>query len=302
MLATHAAAQPLKVAVISEGTASWPLYVAESKRMFENEGVTVAITVTGSSAHQLEALINGGFDIGFQQSDHVVRAVEKNGSDLFIVMAQAHAPELTLVAAPQIASIADLKGRVIAVDGARSGYALLLRKLLRDNGFAETDYTFKEFGGVKERSDAMRSGAAAASFLNPPFDRNLLAEGFRSIGSTREYFPTYPGSIVATRRSWARDNQTRLVAFIRAFRAAYAWLKDTRNKQDAIAMLPERLHMDAGVASRAYDDLAARPLPQITPDALRQVLDIVWEAERLPGSPAAPERYLDASYLERAAQ
>jgi ABC-type nitrate/sulfonate/bicarbonate transport system substrate-binding protein len=230
-----------------------------------------------------------------------VRAVEKSGSDLFIVMAQAHAPELTLVAAPHIASIADLKGRVIAVDGARSGYALLLRKLLRDNGFAETDYTFKEFGGVKERTDAMRSGAAAASFLNPPFDRNLLTEGFRSIGSTREYFPTYPGAIVGTRRSWALGNEDRLVAFIRAWRTAYAWLKDTRNKEEAIALLPERLHMDPRMATRAYDELAARPLPEITSAALRQVVDIVWEAEQLPGSPAAPEKYLDLTYLERAA-
>jgi ABC-type nitrate/sulfonate/bicarbonate transport system substrate-binding protein len=300
MLATQAVSQhPLRVAVISEGTSSWPLYVAEAKSMFEREGVSVVVTVTGSSAHQLEALIKGGFDIGFQQSDHVVRAVEQ-GSDLFIVMAQAHAPELTLVGAPQIAAIAHLKGRIIAVDGARSGYALLLRKLLKEQGLAESDYAFKEFGGVKERSDAMKSGAASASFLNPPFDRNLLAEGFRSLGTTREYFPDYPGSIVAARRSWARANEERLIAFIRGFRAAYAWLQDTRNKEEAVAVLPARLNMDARMASRAYDELAARPVPQITPEALRQVVDIVWEAERLPGPRAAPDKYLGLTYLQRA--
>ena len=49
---------------------------------------------------------------------------------LALILALAHAPDLTLVAAPGITGFADLKGKIIAVDGARSGYALLLRKLL----------------------------------------------------------------------------------------------------------------------------------------------------------------------------
>ena len=120
----------VRFAVISEGVYSWPMYVADAHRLFEREGIDVKVTVTGSSTQQLEKLVSGDYDIGLQQSDHVVRAVER-GSDLFVFMGQALAPELTLVAAPQIKSFADLKGTVIAVDGARTGYALLLRKLLR---------------------------------------------------------------------------------------------------------------------------------------------------------------------------
>ena len=111
----------IRLAIISEGVNTWPLYVARSKRLFEAAGVEVAITLTGSSVQQLEKLRQGGpggFDIGFQQSDHVVRAVE-TGSDLCIFMAQAHAPELTLVAAADIQTIADLKGKTIIVDGDR---------------------------------------------------------------------------------------------------------------------------------------------------------------------------------------
>ena len=59
---------------------------------------------------------------------------------------------------------------MIAVDGARTGYALLLRRLLQQRGLAESDVVFKEIGGSQERFDAMKNGAAAASMLNPPFD------------------------------------------------------------------------------------------------------------------------------------
>ena len=294
-----ARARPLKLAVISEGTTSWPLYVAQAKKLFERAGITVEVTLTASSVKQLEQLTQGGYDIGFQQSDHVVRAVE-NGSDLFIFMAISPQPELSLVAAPRIGSFDNLKGGVIAVDGARSGYALVLRKLLADKGLRDGDYAFREFGGSKERYEALRGGDAFASFLNPPFDRNLFAAGFRSLGTLGDYFPTYPGSIAAARRSWARDNEPRLAAFIRGMNAAFAWLEDRNNKQEAIEILRARLEIEAEAAARAFDQFSAKPRPTIVPEALRQVIAMVWEAEALKGPPGAPDKYLDLSYLHQA--
>ena len=291
--------RPIRFALISEGVNSWPLYVAQQKELFARAGVDVQVTLTGSSVSQLRMLAAGDYDIGFQQSDHIVRGVE-NGADLFIFMAQAHAPELTLVAAPGIAAIAGLKGKAIAVDGARTGYALLLRKLLADHGLHDGDYRFVEVGGSTERFESLRAGATFASLLNPPFDRNLLAAGFGSLGTTGEYFPTYPGSIAAARHSWARENRQALVAYIRAFHAAYAWLKDTRNKQEAIALLPARLNIDMRVATAAYDELVQRPLPGITDEGLRRVIDVVWDAEGWTGPKGECGRYLDLSYLAQA--
>jgi len=292
-------ARTVRLAVISEGLLSWPLYVAQAKNLFEGAGIAVEVTLTASSAKQLEQLVKGGYDIGFQQSDHVVRAVE-SGSDLFIFMATSPQPELSLVAAPCISSFDNLKGKVIAVDGARSGYALVLRKLLADKGLRDGDYTFTEFGGSKERYEALRGGVAFASFLNPPFDRKLFAAGFRSLGTLGDYFPTYPGSIAAARRSWARDNEPRLVAFIRGMNAAFSWLEDRNNKQEAIGILQARLKTDAVAAARAFDDFSARPRPTVVPEALRQVIDIVCDAEGLKGPRGAPGKYIDSSYLHKA--
>ncbi len=289
--------QPVKLAVISEGWPTWALYVAREKRLFEKEGVNVEVTLTGSSVMQLEKLIRGEFDIGFQQSDHVVRGVE-GGADLFIFMAQGHAPDLSLVAAPGIGTFADLKGKVIAVDGARTGYALLLRKLLNGNGLKDGDFTFREIGGSQERFEALKGGAASASLLNAPFDRNLFAAGFGSLGTINGFFPAYPGSIAATRRSWAQRNEKQLVAFIRAFNAGYAWLQDPGNKAEAIRMLPARLGIDPETAAKAFDRFAQRPQPQITLEGLQQVIDVVWDAEGFQSPAGTPDKYLDLSYQQ----
>jgi ABC-type nitrate/sulfonate/bicarbonate transport system substrate-binding protein len=290
---------PVKVAIISEGTNTWPIYVAQEKGFYREAGLHVEVTLTRSSVMQLEELQKGGFDIGFQQSDHVVRAVE-HGSDLFIFMPMAHAPGLTLVGARDVADIAGLKGRVIAVDGARTGYALLLRKLLAAAGLGESDYTFREFGGSQERFDALEGGQAAASWLNPPFDRRLLAAGFRSLTTTLDAFPSYPGPIAATRRSWAKANESQLIAFIRAMDGAYAWLQDPANAGEAIRLLPARLGLDEKAAAGALERIRQRPRPEITPAGLQQVIDVYWDDERLPPPRGEPGKYMDLSYLERA--
>lgn len=304
---THALAAPapqaalpkVRLAIISEGLNTWPLYVALDQGSFPKAGVTVDVTLTRSSAKQLEALKAGDFDIGFQQCDHVVRAVEQ-GSDLFMFMALAHAPDLSLVVAPDVRAFHDLSGKVIAVDGAHSGYALLLRRLFAEKGLKAGDYTFSEIGGSRERRDAVRDGRAAASLLNPPFDRNLLAAGFRSLGTMAQYFPKYTGSIAAARRSWARANETALVAFIRGMNAAYEWLRDPAHKSNAIEIVRARLDLSRDTASEAFDEIAKRPRPEIRTEGLRQVIDVVWEAEGYVSPKGDPARYMDLSYYDRA--
>lgn len=299
--APQSQSQTVRLAIISEGVNTWPLYVAQEKKLFLKEGIAVEVTLTRSSVKQLDALKSGGFDIGFQQCDHVVRAVEE-GSDLFMFMALAHAPELSLVVASGIRSFANLKGKEIAVDGARSGYALLLRRLLAEKGFKNGDYVFREIGGSRERYEALKSGACAASLLNAPFDRNLFAAGFGSLGTTTDYFPTYTGSIAAARRGWARQNEAVLVAFIRGMNAAFAWLNDPSHESEAIAILLARLDVDAAVASKAFDQIVQRPRPEIREEGLRQVIDVVWDAEGLALPKGGPEKYMDLTYFQRVAR
>ena len=291
--------RPVRLGLISEGTNSWPLYVAQAQGLFALEDIDVEVTLTGSSVKQQRELIKGGFDIGFQQADHVVRAVEA-GSDLFIFMPHGHAPDLSLVAAPGTRDIAELRGRTIAVDGARTGYALLLRRLLVEKGLRDSEIVFEEFGGSRERYDAMKGGAAAATLLNSPFDANLMRDGYALLQRMSERFPNYPGSVMAARRSWARNHEAELLGFVRAYGAAYAWLQDPANAGTAVEILPERLQIPDAAAHAALREFAQRPRPELTHEGLREVIDLVWASESYPLPKGDPGRYMDLSYLKRA--
>ena len=90
------------------------------------------------------------------------------------------------------------------------------------------------------------------------------------------------------------------IAFIRGFDAAYAWLQDKSHQDEAITILPERLKVNPEAATRVFDQFATRPRPQITPEGVEQVIDIVWEAEGLTGPKGAPDKYMDLEYLREA--
>ncbi len=291
----------IRLALISEGVNTWPVYVAQSLGLWKNAGAEVDLTVTGSSIQQLDTLKNGGFDIGFQQVDHIVRGVEQ-GADLFIFMAQSHAPELSLMVSKDITGISDLKGKNIVVDDARTGYSLLLRRLFEQHGLKESDTHFKNVGGSQERFDAMMNGAGSACFINPPFDRNLMAAGFKSLGASSDFFPSYPGPIAAARRAWAREHKAELIAFIRGCNQAYAWLQDAANHSAAVQLLPARLNMAADLAAQALVRVFSRPRPQVAEDGVRQVMDFVWASEKFTAAKSSAAKYLDLSYLREAGE
>jgi ABC-type nitrate/sulfonate/bicarbonate transport system substrate-binding protein len=292
-------AQPVALGLISEGTNTWPLYVAQGLGLFKAAGIEVTTSVVGSSVLQQERLIAGEYDIGLQQPDHVVRAVGR-GSDLFIFMAHGHAPELTLVALPGLAAVADLRGRRIAVDGARTGYALLLRRLLERSGIAPEEVEFREVGGSRERFEALQSAAVAASLLNPPFDAKLLASGYSALAQMSECFPDYPGSVGAARRAWARAHPDALIGFIRAFDAAYAWLAVPAHREEALSMLPAHLSIAAEAAAAALTQFHVRPRPEIAVAGLEQVVETVWAAEGRADRHPPAERYVDLTFRSRA--
>jgi NitT/TauT family transport system substrate-binding protein len=291
----------LRVAVISDGFPLWPLHIAQSVGLFEAEGLKVAVTVTGSSAKQMEALSKGDFDIGIQLPDHVVRAVNR-GSDLFAFMAPAHAADISLIAARGVHSLSDLKGKTIAVDGARSGYALLLRRMLRAHGLADADCPLTEFGGTKERVEALTAKRADAAFVNPPFDRALLAKGFVRLASTLEAFPGYPGPVAATRRSWADSHDALLVRFVRAYRNALNWLSSASNRQAAVDIACATLPVDQGAAAAAWEELTTRPEPVLSTDGFRQVIDVVWEGDGLTSPKPGAEKFIDLRYVNHASR
>ena len=270
--------QPLHLAYISGGFPVWALFVAQSQGLFEAHGVQCNITHTGSSTVQMQGLREGRFDVGCQLPDHVVRS-GLNGTPLCVLAAQSHAPDVALVASAMIRSLTELKGHRIAVDGARSGYALLLVQLLSSMGLASNDYQLVEVGDSQQRVQAMRSGEFMASFINPPLDKALVNDGFVRLTTTRQAFPNYPGPVVAARREWADAHPELAKGFQSAWTAAWQWLMNPLNESQAIEIALKHLGAEAPAAQSALQNLHRQGVPHISEEGMAQVIDLVWRSE-----------------------
>lgn len=226
----------------------------------------------------MEGLRRGSFDIGLQLPDHVIRA-SLTGLPMQILAAQTHAPDVALVGRPDVLELSGLRARPIAVDGAKTGYALLLRKLLFDNGFADDEIVLVEVGDSARRVQALESGELAAAFVNPPLDRGLIAKGFARLTSTREVFPAYPGPVVAARSDWITSHRDAVRAFQGIWEAAWGWLLDPMNAESAIRVAVTKLQADAPAAQRALGALRAAGKPAIGLSGLQFVLDLVAQGQ-----------------------
>jgi len=66
----------------------------------------------------------------------------------------------------------------------------------------------------------------------------------------------YQGNVAATRRSWAANNADKIVAYIRGFREAVAWLYQPENRTEAIDILCRHLpQMPYDIAGASYPEL-----------------------------------------------
>jgi ABC-type nitrate/sulfonate/bicarbonate transport system substrate-binding protein len=104
-------------------------------------------------------------------------------------------------------------------------------------------------------------------------------------------------------RSFAREHPAVLERYIAAYVEALRWVRDPANRAESVALLTEKLKISAKEAERTYE-LLMDPVFGFTPDAafdlagFRNVLAMRAEIEG--GQPAAPERYIDLGYYERA--
>ena len=108
--------KPLSV-IVFPGGFNWPIWVAQEKGLFHQNGVAVTITPTPNSVFQLTGLIDGRFDIAHTAIDNVIAYMEGQGEaptqtkpDLTVFMGGDNG-FLRLVTVPEVKSFADLKGR-----------------------------------------------------------------------------------------------------------------------------------------------------------------------------------------------
>jgi ABC-type nitrate/sulfonate/bicarbonate transport system substrate-binding protein len=298
--------------IVFPGGFNWPIWVAEEKGLFARSNIAVKMTPTPGSAFQLTGLIDGKFDIAMTAIDNVIAYSEGQGAaptketpDLIAFMGGDNG-FLRLMAVPEVKAYADLKGRQISVDALTTGYAFVLQELLAKGGLMPGDYELVTAGGVLQRFQALMEKKHAATLLISPFEVNAEAKGFTRLANADDALGAYQGLVGATRRAWAKERETDLVAFIRAYLAALDWLFEPANKAEAVAVLRKNLSaMNEELAQKSYDILVHPTRgfsrrAELDVPGVKTVLTLRSKYAQPPKPLTDPAKYYDLQYHAKA--
>ncbi len=294
---------PLRLNIFS-GVDAWPIYVMHDKGFLD-----CALTATPGSVPQFQHMLAGDADLALTAMDNIVGYDEGQGDpavtgpfDLAGVLGIGPG-FLKLVVRPDITSYEQLRGKTLAVDAPGTGFSFVLRRMLEKNGIMPGQYSFVAVGSTQRRFDAMVAGQAVAGVVSTPFD--LLGRqkyGFHVLSSAIDVLGHYEATVIMARRSWAGTHRPAVISFVRAYRAAVAWLYDPANRTEASAILTR----NAGLPP----DLVAQIAPAILGSAGSYSRDGSFDAAgvktvlELRAAYATPKKelgaaakYIDQSYL-----
>ena len=284
--------------------------VAQQKGFLEAEGITLEFDRVDTSIELMTNFISGKYDIIQTNADTIIawtegQGIDKTTHDFIIIMGGYRGRQpLELVVAPDILNVADLRGRVLAVDAINTGYSTMLVYMLREEGLVwKKDYNLKSIGGGPMRQEAMLKGEIIGGLV--PLNDELKQIGFHTLLTSLDYITDYARGVTAARPEWADRNEGLLVRYIRAMAGAINWLLDPENKQEAIAIIMAADEVSSTEALQIYTD-AVSPTFGFTPDArieasgIEQILklrEVMGEME--PPLPS-PDKYIDARYYQTA--
>ncbi len=310
------AAQPRELKPVSvivfPGGFNWPIWVAQEKGFFAQNGIDVKLSPTPGSAYQLTNLIAGKYDIAMTAIDNLIAYREGQGEepvlgpDLFAFMGSDNG-FLRLVSVPEVTSVAQLKGKTVSVDARTTGYAFVLFEMLERGGLMlDRDYNVVRAGGVLQRFQALLKKEHAATLLLSPFEVPAEAKGFHKLGDATAVLGAYQGLVGGARKSWADAHRAEVVGYIRGFVAGVDWLYDPANKAEAIAILRKNLpSLDEKTAEASYRILLSptdgfQKKAKIDLDGVRTVLALRSKYAQPRKNLTDPGIYYDDSFYREA--
>lgn len=301
-LASPAPAASLKIALVSRTVFYAPLWVAEQKGFFKDEGIEAEWEIINNAEKINEELRSGVAQIAISSIEALVSDAFKGGT-FRIVASVAQKPPHYIIAKPAIKSIADLRGARFGVLSLHEGTTYLVQDLAKTIGLQPDEYIITAVGGAPTRWKLLQEGKIDVGLQPFPLSYESETAGFSNLGPISKYVPDYEFTAVFLDDAWAKSNRQLVVGFLRALRRGQAYM--TAHPDEAANIVAPQLTTTPANARRALGDvieLKIMPHDLVPSEAgLRRVFTTLQGAALVPRDQAFEVvRFVDPSYLAAA--
>jgi ABC-type nitrate/sulfonate/bicarbonate transport system substrate-binding protein len=278
-----------------------PLWVAQRKGFYSQEGLDLEIPVLESGSRSMQALLGGSAQLAATGPEDLIRATEA-GTPTVILAGVLNGLTHSLMANPKFKRVADLKGGKVAASSVTGSVTYALKVMLAKNDVHyPKDYLIIQIGGSGVRFAALKGGGIDAALVAEPLVLVAEEAGLSNTGFVGDYLPQIQVTVIGVKSDWAKANRGLVVRYLKGLVRTFRWLY--ANKEEGTEATSAIAKVEKKFGARGYQIYTEKRVWPIdgspTMEGIKVVLDSM-HADKILATPQRPEKYVDLSYLNEA--
>ena len=289
-----------KVAASYPGIAGYniPFWVALDGGEFKKAGLAVDPVMISGGSKSMQALLSGGLDFAHVSGGVSVQA-NLSGADVTILATAANSMSAGVIAAKDVKTFHDLRGKKIGIASFGGNNDIGLRFAFKKNGInPDKEVTFLQMGGERNRLTALERGAIAATIMSPPGLFVAEAQGYNRLGDLNAMGMRYPELSIVGRKRDLKERRDLVRRYLRAYLESVRVMKGNRDL--TVRVIEKYIHVGSKAEALKTYDYFVKSIS----DALRTEREGITEflatlETKTPGvSKRNPNEFIDESVLE----
>jgi len=272
-----------------------PIWVAQDAGLFTKQGLNVDLKYLAATT-AVQGMVGGGEEVGLVGNQGIDAKLE--GADLTYVASSLPVFVFQLYARPEIKTVSDLRGKVVAVTQPAASTDYAMRIVLKRNGLEpDKDVRILYAQDINGVLTSVSAGNAAAGIMSAPTSIRAKAAGIKSLLDITALKVPFLFTAVLSSPKVIRERNEALTRFLRAYIESLAVIR--KDKETTMRSMGKFLKTtDQAVLESVYDDY--KDVFPVTPLMSVAEVKAVLDAAKSPKAKTMkPEEFFDNSIVQK---
>ena len=275
-----------------------PFWVMNDAGLLKQEGLDMQLVYIASSPTVAQATLAGDIVLSGANSQVIVDA-GLNGGDLVAMGAITNVVAFYIMAAPEIKTVADLRGKMVGVTRFGASTDFGMRMLLSKYGLeAVKDVPFIQIGGMPELAAALSKKTVFAAPMSQPMVYLAEKAGMRMLANLAKEDIPFMHIGLTTSKRWIKENRRAAKSFVRAYGRAMHFMHHRKEETRKIFARYTKINdpgMLEGSIQYGYDFM--EKIPFVKPQAFQVTIDQIAKTNPK-AKQARPEQFFDNTLVQ----
>ncbi len=209
-------AQTVRISYAGLSGYNVPLWVTQEAGLFKKHGLSVELVLIDGGSTNIQVLLANEVRFANVAGSAPILA-RAHGAKAVIVASSYNFIPYSFVVNKDVRSVADLKGKRIAITRLGGVTEVAASLALEKLGLGSKDMSYFQVGADSQKILATQSGSVAATVLAPPGVFTATAAGLKVLADLGDLGVKYPTATMATTNAYLAQNPAAVKNFLMAF-------------------------------------------------------------------------------------